>query len=124
MIGVSMIALLGKKVVKPSSTKSRLNLLSRAKSVASLAIGRFKLIQLRIALGGELALRCLAIQIGTWTIVQSSVQVDPNLSVGSLSQPETDQELVEGRNIRSRRPSPICAAGNRSSAAGRAHRVV
>ncbi len=89
-----MIALPGGKVVNLDVTQS----------VTGLAIGRFELVQLRISLAGEPAFRSLAIKIGTRAVVQSSVQVDPHLGFGiasvyrslrSLSQAESDKELVE-----------------------------
>ncbi len=78
------------------------------KSVTGLAIGGFELIQLRFALTGELAFWSLAIEIGTRAVVKGGVRVDPDLGVGiafvfwclgSLGQPQTDEELVKQGKI-------------------------
>jgi hypothetical protein len=58
-------------------------------SVTCFSISRFELIQLRIALAGEPAFRCLAVKVGTGAVVKGGVQIDPHLSVGiALYTPE------------------------------------
>src|SRR5258708_25528897 len=54
-------------------------------SVAGLAVGGLKLVQLRIPLRCKFSLRSLAVQIGTWAIVKSRVKIDPNLGIGIAS---------------------------------------
>src|SRR5271166_3310570 len=137
-VGIHMIALPARKVVKSAlwnSAWSEPGVIGPVKSVTRLTVGGFELVKLRIALAGDFALRRLAVKIGTGAVVQSRAQVDPNLririatvfrSFGSLSQPETDQKLVEGGKIRvwRCRLASTRAPGNRCSTARRAHRVV
>src|SRR5580658_1914854 len=101
-----MIALPGTTVVK--SGGNLLTEVGRRKLVAGFTRGRFELIQLGVTLSGDLAIGCLAIKVGTGAVVKSGVNVDPALHIriacifrglGSLRQPQTDQELVERRKI-------------------------
>src|SRR5580700_7628208 len=122
------IPLPGRTVVKSGSVEFYSVPVGLARLFTRLAVGGFKLVQLRVPLAGELALRGFAVEIRTRAVVQSSVQVDPNLRVGiafvagsfgSFRQSETDQNLVERGKVRigSGLFPPIRAPGNRSSAA-------
>src|SRR5580698_7600454 len=54
---------------------------STQSSIAGLAIRRFELIELRVALAGEFSFRSFAVEIGSRTVVEGGVQIDPNLCI-------------------------------------------
>src|SRR5205807_1712009 len=75
-------------------------------SVAVLAKGRLKLVELGITLAGEFSLRGFAVEFGTRAIVERGVKVDPDLGIGitlglrggrRFCQAQTDQHAVPCR---------------------------
>src|SRR5579864_8415311 len=85
-------------------------------SIADLAGGGLKLIELRVMLAGDLTLRGLAIKVRAGTVIQGRVHIDPHGNVGIprirrgwgwIRQSQSNQDLIKKRNLGCRRSLPL-----------------
>src|ERR1700682_2893076 len=116
----------GKELSNLRRTKNTVGL--SGKLIASLARRRLELGLLRIPLSSQLAAFRLAIEISARTIVESGMEIHPNLSLGitnisgrrwGLGDPEANQHLFEKSELRFLRPASRiqgrCSGGCRST---------